>query len=188
MKKFLLITILLVSSIQAFSQPLALKKFLDTPFIHEFDSLRMRAERSVSDFKALQHLYSEEEVQVVMDAYDAAAGMFNNALYNIKSDFQIKDKRKFIRKYPEDYSKQMMADLLAAKEVYEDYKYEVTTLTEGRVTGFAWLIPVITIFQQARNGFQIFKQLKDKWDAFNEKILDQYLIERYQFKLWNEIP
>lgn len=187
-KKIILQVLFLTNVVVLFGQPIALKKFLDTDFIHEFDSIRTRANKSVTDFKAIQHLYSEEDVNRVADAYDASAGLFNNALYNIKDDILTKDKRKYILKYPEDYSKQMMADLYRAKEFYEnDYGNVLYEVTEGKVDNAFPFMAIVSVFRIAQRSIQIFNQLKDQWSNFNEDLLNTHLIEKHRFKLWEEI-
>lgn len=178
----------IVVSTIAISQPLALKNFLKSDFIMEFDSIHDRAVRSVEDFKAVQHLYEEEDIIRVKDSYDAAAGLFNNALYGVKKDLLDKDKRKFIRKYPEEYSKIMMTDLFIAKEYYEDYYMAtITEVTDGQITGFAWLSAAVAIFKLGKKAWGMFKHAKDQWDNFNEEMINNHLIQKHRFPLWDEI-
>ncbi|MEM1119388.1 MAG: hypothetical protein AAGJ18_03015 [Bacteroidota bacterium] len=188
MKKILLIAVGLMTTTWVMSQPLAMKKFLSSDFIVEFDSIQNRAVRSVEDFKAVQHLYDEEGQARVRDAYDAAAGLFNNALHGVKKDLLDKDKRKFIRKYPEEYSKIMMTDLFVAKEYYEnEYMAVITEVTDGQITGFAWLSAAVAIVKLAKKGWGMFRQAKDKWDNLNEEMINTHLIQKHRFPMWDEI-
>lgn len=188
MKKLIFLLCLLFNITYLIGQPVALKKFLDTDFVHEFDSIRTRAHKSVRDFKAIQHLYAPEDVQRVADSYNAAAGLFNSGLYNIKNDLLLKDKRRYILKYPDDYSKQMMADLYRAKDYYEnDYGLVLDEVTEGKVDNIFPFAAVATVFNLAKKGFQIFTKFKDQWDGLNEDMLNQFLIEKHRFQTWEEI-
>lgn len=188
MKKLTFLLVAVMTTTMAISQPIALKNFLKSDFILEFDSIQGRAVRSVEDFKAVQHLYEEEDVTRVRDAYDAAAGLFNNALHGVKKDLLTKGKRSFIRKYPEEYSKIMMTDLFIAKEYYEnEYMATITEVTDGQITGFAWLSAAIAVFKIAKKGFAVFRQVKGKWDNFNEEMINTHLIQKHRFPLWDEI-
>ena len=188
MKNLILVITCMAITWASYAQPLALKKFLQSDFIHELDSIRQRAEKSVVDFKAIGHLYSEEDVALVRDKYDAAAGLFNNVLLNVKRDLLDKGKRKFIRKYPADYSKIMVTDLSQAKTFYEEeYMYTITEITDDKINGFAWLMSILTIYQLAEEGWRILSVVKDKWKDFNEKTIDKYLIEKHRFRLWDDL-
>ncbi|MDW3645426.1 MAG: hypothetical protein R8P61_00010 [Bacteroidia bacterium] len=188
MKQILFFSILLgLFSFQSQAQG-PLNKITESRFMQELDSIKIRAEKSVRDFKAIQHLYTEEDVKLVSDSYDASAGLFNNMLLIVKEDLLDKKKRKFIREYPEDYSKQMMADLYQAKIFYEtNYMADVTMVTNGQVTGFAWLGTAIMVFELAKEGWAVLQQVKEGWDDLKESAIDNRLIERYRFRLWEEL-
>lgn len=188
MKNILLygMIIFIVPSI-ACSQQMALKIFLNADFIVEFDALQNKAIRSVEDFKAIQHLYSKEDITIVKDAYDASAGLFNNVLYNIKKDLLNKSKQKFINKYPEDFSKIWFLDFFLAKEYYEDYYiYAIHEVTDGRMSCSCGILfrPTTKKLEVIENFSKTIKKLVL---PINEEILDAQLIQKHRFPLWDEI-
>ena len=71
---------------------MGLNKFLNTEFIQKYEEARNRAEQSVRDFKAIQGEFSEDDINAVMDAYNASAEQFNQVLYKIKDDLLNKQK------------------------------------------------------------------------------------------------
>ena len=186
----LVLFLLFVLPQMAFSQDVyvGLKQFTNTAFIQEFVNIRESAENSVSSFKKIQHQYNEEDVQQVIYAYNASAEYFNTVLLNIKDDLLDKTKRKFIVLYPEDYSKQVEADLYRAREFYTDtYVKEVTYLTGDKMGTGSFLAMLPTIITYAKGAIDIIKKLKKEMRKYNEKMLQQYLIEPYRFRSWDEI-
>ena len=166
----------------------ALNHFLSQDFFSEYEELRSRAEESVRQFKYVQHKYSEEEITNVMYGYDAAAGYFNSVLLNIKNDLLDKRKRNYMVQFSEDYAKQIEADLYRAREFYENtYQKEVIKVTNGEITGAAFLALLPKIIGYAKTAFSVYKKIKKQMKKFNEDLLDKHLIQRYKFKKWNEI-
>lgn len=114
----------------------ALTQFLNTSFFEEYEELQRRAEHAVANFKAVQSKYDPADVEVVQNAYNASAKVFNNVLLNIKKDLLMKEKRKFLVAFPEDYAKQVKADLYDAKAFYENtFQREIIMVTDGEITG-----------------------------------------------------
>jgi hypothetical protein len=168
----------------------ALNKFLSTEFFEGYNEVRVRAEESVKDFKLLQtrKKYSVADVQVVADSYDASAQYFNSILHNIKGDLLDKKKRKFLIKYPEDYSKQLESDLNRATAYYANtYQQAVADLTEGEILGSALLLMLPQLMQAAELAIKVIKELQKEIKNFNEELLQTELIERFRFKSWEEI-
>jgi hypothetical protein len=166
----------------------ALNLFLSTDFFKQYDAMRIRAENSVKDFKRIQYRYSDEEVKAVSDAYNASAEYFNQVLYNIKGDILNKEKNKYIIQFPADYSKQIEADLYRAKDFYSNtYQKELSRVTNGELNGFAILALLPQIMQYAPMAIELFKKIQEQMKKFNENMLDQYLIQPYHFKTWDEI-
>ncbi len=194
MTRSFLFLALLIFSLSGYSQGgvntpyFALNMFLNTDFFKQYDEMRIRAEKSVKDFKRVHSRYSPEEVQTVKDAYNASAEYFNQVLFNIKGDILNKEKNKFIVQFPADYSKQIEADLYRAKEFYANtYQKEISRVTNGELNGFALLALLPQVMQYAPVAIDVLKKIKDQINKFNENMLNQYLIQPYHFKTWDEI-
>jgi hypothetical protein len=185
---FFLLTIISSAHSQPSGVYFALNQFLNTPFFHEYNEVRERAEKSVRDFKMLQNRYSEEDIQNVADAYNASAENFDRVLINIKEDLLHKEKRKYLISYPTSYSKQVETDLNRAKEFYANtYQKEVARVTKGEITGVALLTALPLVIKYAELAIGIFKKIQDEVKQFNEDMLNKYLIENNRFKKWDEI-
>lgn len=190
--KHITIFVLILSSFVAPAQPsgvyFALNQFLNTEFFKEYNELRERAEKSVREFKMMQNRYSEEDIQNVADAYNAAADNFNLVLVNIKDDLLHKEKRKYLIGYPNSYSKQIETDLNRAKEFYANtYQKEVSRVTKGEISGVALLAVLPQVIKYAETAIGIFQRIQEEVKKFNEDMLNKYLIENNRFKKWDEI-
>ncbi len=189
-KYYLSLILMLASAPLLLSQDVmvGLKQFTNTQFIREFLKLRESAETSVLAFKRRQSQYNEEDVHRVINAYNASAEYFNTVLFNIKNDLLDKQKRKFLVLYPHDYSKQIEADLYRAREFYTDtYVKEVTYLTGDAMGTGNFLAMLPTIITYLKSASELFKKIKAEMRKYNEKMLQQYLIEPYRFRSWDEI-
>ncbi|MBT1687583.1 hypothetical protein [Dawidia soli] len=190
--KYLIITILLfvatLSTRAQSSTVVALKSLQNTPFFTEFRELQERSQSAVRNFKVIQDRYSKEEVENVVYAYNSSAEYFNAALRNIKADLLHKEKRKYLIRYPDAYSKQVEADLYRAKEYYANtFQKEVTTLTNGQITGNALIVMLPQILKYAKLAVEVIKQVDSEIKKMNDNILEQYLVTPYRFKNWDEI-
>ena len=164
--------------------------FLNSEFILKFEEARSRMEQSAYDFKALAELedFSDEEVQLVIDAYNASATRFNDGLYKIKDDLLDRRKRKFLIRYPEDYAMQIEADLNQATNYYQNtYGRTVTELTAGRIQTVSFLVLLPEIIKYGKLAFALFNKIKQEVRKYNEEMIDQYLIESHRFHSWDEI-
>ena len=164
--------------------------FLNSEFILKFEEARSRMEQSAYDFKALAELedFSDEEVQLVIDAYNASATRFNDVLYKIKDDLLDRRKRKFLIRYPEDYAMQIEADLNQATNYYQNtYGRTVTELTAGRIQTVSFLVLLPEIIKYGKLAFALFNKIKQEVRKYNEEMIDQYLIESHRFHSWDEI-
>lgn len=192
MRKFIIITIWLsVLSSLSYGQSgtyYAVNLFINTPFFDEFLALRDQSEDAVRDFKAVQSRYSEEEVAMLRDHYNASAEYFNRTLINIKDDLLEKNKRKYIAAYPLSYSKQVETDLRRAKEYYENtFQKEVAEVTGGEITGSAFLALLPQLMQYGKTAFAVVQKIQSEIKNFNEGFLDKHFIEPYRFRTWDEI-
>ena len=185
---FLLCIVISTSSATAQSVFGALNLFLSQDFFSEYEELRNRSEESVRQFKYVQYKYSEEDVTDVIYAYDASARYYNSVLENIKKDLLNKKKRKYMVQFPEDFAKKTEADLYKAKEFYENtFQKEIIRVTDGEITGMAFLAMMPQIIGYAKTAFSIYKKMKKEMKKFNNNLLDKHLIEKYRFKTWEEI-
>lgn len=182
---------LLIASVcsgQGSSTYMGLNHFLNTEFVQKYDEARNRAEQSVRDFKQIQSEFSPEDVTAVMDGYNASAERFNQVLYKIKEDLLNKQKRKFIIKYPDDYSRQIEGELNRAKEFYaNNYQRQLARVTEGRITGTPLLLLLPEIIKYGKIAFQIFQTIRAEMKKYNEAMMEEYLIQPYRFRSWNEL-
>ncbi|MDX2249395.1 MAG: hypothetical protein SF052_21610 [Bacteroidia bacterium] len=166
----------------------ALNLFINTPFFDEFLEMRKRSEDAVKDFKAIQYRYSEEDIAMLRDHYNASAEYFNRALINIKDDMLDKDKRKYIATYPLSYSKQVETDLRRAKEYYENtFQKEIAQITGGEITGTAFLTMLPTLLQYGKTAFAVVQKIQAEIAKFNESLLQVHFYEKYRFRTWDEI-
>ncbi len=164
--------------------------FLNSDFILKFEEARSRAEQSVHDFKTMseQEEFSEDDIQRVMDAYNASANRFNDVLYKIKDDLLDKRKRKYLIRYPDDYALQIEAELNKASNFYdENYARTVTEITGGRVQTVAFLTLLPEIIKYFKVGIALFKKVKKEIRKYNEELIDLHLIQAYRFHSWDEI-
>jgi hypothetical protein len=191
MKTWLLSIMITLTSTAALCQSgtvIALKTLQETAFFTEFRELRDRSQTAVKNFKAIQGRYSKEEVDNVINAYNSSADYFNAALLNIKTDLMNKEKRKYLITYPEAYSKQVDADLYRAKEYYANtFQKEVVQLTNGQITGAAFIAMLPQILKYTQLAIEVIKRVDSEIKKMNETILDQHLVEPYRFKHWDEI-
>jgi hypothetical protein len=191
MKNLLLFLVLILAVQSARSQSssiLALKSLQGTAFFNEYRELQERSQTAVKNFKLIQDRYSKEEVDNVIYAYNSSADYFNAALENIKADLLNKEKRRYLITYPESYSKQVEADLYRAKEYYANtFQKEVTALTNGQITGAALVALLPQVIKYAKLAIELIRQVDSQIKKMNETILDQYLIQPYRFKSWDEI-
>ena len=186
-----IVSFLIVAAYNAFGQSgsiPALRSLQETQFFNEFKELRERSQASVKNFKVIQGRYSKEQVDNVIYAYNSSADYFNAALLNIKADLMQKEKRKYLINYPDSYSKQVEADLYRAKEYYANtFQKEITELTDGQITGAALLTLLPQIIKYTQLAIEVIKKMDNEIKKMNEAILDQYLVQPYKFKRWDEI-
>jgi hypothetical protein len=177
-----------ISPINAQSVYAALNGFLSQDFFSEYDVLCERAEDAVRQFKFVQHKYSASEIADVKNAYNASANYFNAVVLNIKNDLLNKQKRKFMIQFPEDYAKQVEADLFRAREFYEtNFQKEIVQVTNGEITGLAFLALLPELIGYAKTAFAAYKKIKAEMAKFNESLLQKQLVEPYTFRMWDEI-
>jgi len=191
MKTWLLPFLAIVATTASFAQSgavPALQTLQHTQFFNDFKELRDRSQTAVKNFKVIQGRYSKEQVDNVIYAYNSSADYFNAALQNIKADLMHKEKRKYLIAYPDSYSKQVESDLYRAKEYYANtFQKEITELTNGQITGTALLALLPQIIKYAQMAIEAIKRIDSEIKKMNEAILDQYLVEPYRFKHWDEI-
>ncbi len=164
--------------------------FLSSDFITKFEEARNKAEQSVRDFNKLsqEEEFSDEDIERVMDAYNKSANRFNEVLYQIKTDLLDKKKRKIITQTPDYYASIIEAELNKAKTVYANsYQKAVSEVTGGRITGVAFIILLPEIIKYGKLAFEIFQKIKTEIKQYNEKLIEDYLIQPYRFKSWDEI-
>ena len=197
MKIHLIISVFLLCSIALTAQDCpgkspfwGLNCFLSSDFMIKFEEARTKAEQSVRDFNKLsqEEEYSDEDIERVMDAYNNSANRFNEVLYKIKSDLLDKQKRKIITKSPDDYASIIEAELNKAKTVYANtYQKAVSEVTGGKVTGMAFIILLPEIIKYGKLAFEIFQKIKTEIKQYNDKLIEDYLIQPNRFKSWDEV-
>jgi len=166
----------------------ALNIFINQEFFVEFKDMRLKSEDAVRKFKYVQHKYTDEEIEDVMLAYNGSADYFNRILLNVKNDLLDKRKRNFIIEFPEDYGKQVQADIYIAKEFYQNtFQKEIMLVTNGEITGFALLAVLPQVIKYGKVAFAVYNRIKNEMKKFNEDLLNKHLIEPFRFKSWDEI-
>lgn len=166
----------------------ALNAFLDSRFISEFQQTRTNAENTVRAFKRQQDQYSPEDVQAVTDAYNTSAEYFNAVLRHIKEDLLNPEKRKYLIKFPADYSKQVECDLYRAREFYQNkFQTKIIEVTGNDTGTGVTLAHLVEILSYGKKAIDILAGIREEIRKFNDSILEQYLIAPYQFKTWDAI-
>jgi hypothetical protein len=164
--------------------------FLNSDFMTKFEEARTKAEQSVRDFKRLhgEEQFADEDVERVIDAYNSSANTFNEVLYKIKGDLLDKKMRKFVVSSPDDYATLIEAELNKAKTTYANsYQKAVAEVTNGRVTGMAFMLLLPEIIKYGKLAFELFQKIKAEIKKYNDSLFEQYLIEPYRFHSWDEI-
>jgi hypothetical protein len=197
MKKYILLTFLFLNAFAGiFAQPgrgtnspyAGLNKFLATDFIKKFDEARDNAEEGIKNFKRLKTQYSASDVDRVISAYNASADRFNDVLYKIKDDLLDKDRRKLIIASPDTYADAMENQLNRAKDFYAaNFQRTVTEVTQGSITGSAFLLLLPELLNYLNVAFGAFQSFKTEIKKYNEAMLEQYLIAPHRFRSWEEI-
>lgn len=164
----------------------ALRIFLESDFIIEFDQFADKAEHSVRTFKFQEAEYKAEEIAEVKKAYDASARKFNQTLLNIKRDLLDKDRRNILLKVPDAYAKQVELDLYKAKDFYANtYLVELGRFSE--VDSFGFLRQIEQLINFVNHAIGLFHKIRGEFNQYNEQVIDQYLIDDHRFKYWEEI-
>lgn len=185
---FFVLIILLSDSAFAQNTLNGLQQFLSTDFMSKFNEARRKSEESVQNFKQIQQDYSEEDIQRVMDAYNASADKYNNILIKIKEDLLNKQTRKFLIASPDTYASSIESELNEAKDFYaNNYVKVVTKVTEGRITGTPFLVLLPEIIKYGKLAWELFKGFKAELRLYNDSILEQKLVRPNSFSSWNGI-
>ena len=112
---------------------------------------------------------------------------FSNRM-NIKNDLLHKEKRWYMVKFPDSYAKQVETDLRRAREYYKDtFQVEIAELTEGEIEPTSILGMLPQLIPYAKLAIEIFGKVKSKIKELNEHMLQKYFIEKYKFRMWDEI-
>jgi len=180
----LLLTIHL--SAQKSSTYAGLNRLLDTEFFEKFESLKTDIEDKVVQVKLVEYKYHEEDIETLMDSYNASADYYNKILEDIKTDLLIRRNRKKLIAYPDAYVANLEVKLEKAEEFYAntfavDY-YEITGNTASLPFGL-----INDIIKYAQIAIELIKAIKKEVKKYNETILDEYLIKPYKFRYWDEI-
>ena len=165
-----------------------LDQFTNATFFKEYLRLREKAYESVKKFKIEQGKYSDEEIQLVKNAYNTSAENFNTVILNIKSDLLIKPKRKYMVEFPESYAKQVEADLKNAKEFYQTtYGKAMLNVTGGEIETESFIAMIPDIIKYSKLAFEVLKKIQAQVKSLKENALNSLLIDRYSFQTWDDI-
>ena len=186
----ILLSVFFISTVKA--QSIDLYQFYKSPFLIKFDNTKSRMEKSVTDFKAIAHLYSENEIALIRDSYDAAIDIYNNMLSEIVSCFADRRKYSFARKYPESYAKIVFSDFYKAWILSsEGYLYTRTDLTEGVMPGWRYWIYDYSFFQRFLKDIQLaftgIQEIQYRAMKGDRDVLTCFLLEEYHFRLWDDL-
>lgn len=163
-----------------------LNTFLGSDFFTKFEEVRNNVEDKVIQIKLKEHQYDEEDVQILMDSYEASAKYYNRILEGLKYDLLNKRKRKEMIKFPNGYVANLRDKLDKANEYYAN------TFEEEyfNITGNTAAIPVnllTDIIKYVKVSIDIIKAIKAEVKRFNEDLMNKNLLEPYQFRTWEEI-
>jgi len=183
------IGILLLCSMNLFAQNSTYKglnELLGTEFFKKFESLKTDVEAKVVQVKLEEYKYHEEDIEALRDSYNASAEYYNRILEKVKNDLLNRRARKKLIAYPDAYTKDLGVKLEDAEEFYantfgKEY-FEITGNTASIPFGL-----INDIIKYAQVAIELIKAIKKEVKKYNEKLLDEYLINPYKFKSWDEI-
>lgn len=163
-----------------------LNTFLGSDFFATLEEVRDNVEDKVVQIKLKEHQYDDEDMEILMDSYNASAKYYNRILLGLKHDLLNKKKRREMIKFPNGYIADLQNKLERANEYYAN------TFEEEyfNITGNTGAIPVqlITdIIKYAKISIELIKAVKAEVKKFNEDMMAKHLIEPYSFKPWDEI-
>ena len=166
----------------------ALQGFLNTPFMQQYNKIRLESESLVKTFKALHHNFSPKEIGRVRNSYNQIAVKFNSLLREIRNDFMDKKTMKTLANSPELYSNAMLFKLTTLKDEYSNNFERVVAEITGSQTYAAFplgallgLIKLTVDFTQylAANNYALRRA--------NQSQLNEGFMLPYSFKSWDDI-
>ncbi len=194
MKNLLLTFIIGCTSYSVLAQdaniPNSLQKLLDTDFFTQYDEIRQRAHTSVKAFKKLsaEENYSEEDLEIVKDAYMASAEKFNAILVGVKNDLLNKRSRKMLIRFPDAYSSKLEKELDYANEYYEQtFRKEIARVTNGEILGLSFMELLPVVIKGVKIAIQVINKFKAEVRKYNDAMLQQHLVEKYKFQEWEKL-
>lgn len=179
--------LLLTTQIQAQSTYQGLNKLLNMEFFDEYDSLKMSIEDKVLQVKLEEYKYHQEDIEKLMDSYNAAAEYFNRTMFEkMKNDLLKRRERRKMISFPDVYAQDMGVRLKKAKEFYErTFGKEYYDITKN--TAAIPMTLIYDIIKYSQVAIELIKAIKKEVKKYNDKLLNDYLIEPHKFKAWDEI-
>ena len=166
----------------------SLQGFLETEFMKKFKNFRLEVESLMSTFKAHQNSFKPAEVAKVKKAYAKFSDKFNMNVLDIKRDFVDGKKLKFIRKYPDMYAASLELKL---RDLADDYSQNLErSIAELTGSDEYSAVPLLAILSVVQFGVEFTNYLtRMRYDArrVKEEHLDQYFVEPFKLKRWEEI-
>lgn len=163
-----------------------LNELLSTEFFEKYKSLKTDIEDKVIQVKLEEYKYHEEDMDALIESYNASAEYYNRIIEKVKNDLLKRRERKKLIAFPDAYVKDLGIKLERAEEYYAstfgDEYYNLTGNTAAIPIGL-----INDIIKYAQIAIELVKAIKKEVKKYNEKLLDEYLIQPYKFKTWDEI-
>lgn len=166
----------------------ALRAFLETEFLEKFKEIRLESESMVAAFKAHSGEYTPEDVSKVRKSYVRVADQFNLLLNEIKIDLLDKKKMKVIRDNPDMYSASLELKLRILQDEYaQTFEKTIAEVTGSESYSAIPLAAIIGLVKLAGDFIGYIQRSGFENRKIKEEHLNQFLIEPYKFRNWDEI-
>jgi hypothetical protein len=165
-----------------------LQEFVNTSFMLKFKDVKIEAEAAVRRFKLQAHQLDPAAVQQVQTGYEQSAYRFNQLLFSIKGDFLNSKKVKYIAEFPDDYLRSLELELHQLTEFYAmHFLQPLADANEEHLDGSAAILLIAELVGLTKGLFDYFSRVRQYSRQFNENYLQQYLVQPFKFRGWDEI-
>lgn len=165
-----------------------LEGFLQTEFMTKYKDLRLDVESLAATFKAHAQNLPPKDVARVRKSYIGLAERFNMFLFDIKKDFLDRKKLKDISRNPEWYGASLELQLRDLKDLYsQDFAKVVADVTGSDEYSATPIMAIFGIIKFAVDFSDYLAKMSYAKKQIKEEYLNEFLIEPYRFKNWEEI-
>jgi len=177
-------------AVQSFAQQNSpykgLNQLLSMDFFEKFDELKNNIEDNVIQVKLVEYKYDDEELEILMDSYNASAKYYNKILEDMKNDLLNRRERKKMIAYPDAYVANIGVRLENAEDFYANTFQEEYFDITGNTAAIPWGL-VNDIIKYSQVAIEVIKAVKAEVKKYNETLLGKHLVEPYRFREWDEI-